>query len=77
VRWFRRAAQPEASPDGGLLPVGTDADTDTEDEIDFVCSTCGRTDLPRAGAWEPPICIECDAEVNFAAIEEVEITEDW
>jgi hypothetical protein len=43
----------------------------------FVCSTCGRTDLPEAGGWDPPICLECDAEIKFAAIEEVEITEDW
>ena len=33
----------------------------------FVCSTCGRTDLPPAGDWDPPICQECDAAINFDA----------
>ena len=33
----------------------------------FVCSTCGRTDLPPAGDWDPPICLECDAAINFDA----------
>jgi hypothetical protein len=33
----------------------------------FVCSSCGRTDLPPAGDWDPPICQECDAAINFDA----------
>jgi hypothetical protein len=33
----------------------------------FVCSTCGRTDLPETGDWDPPICLECDAAINFDA----------
>jgi len=33
----------------------------------FVCTTCGRTDLPEAGDWDPPICLECDAAINFDA----------
>jgi hypothetical protein len=33
----------------------------------FACSTCGRTDLPQAGDWDPPICLECDAAINFDA----------
>jgi hypothetical protein len=36
----------------------------------FVCSTCGRTDLPEAGDWDPPICLECDAAINEDAIRE-------
>ncbi len=36
--------------------------------LGFVCSTCGRTDLPEAGDWDPPICQECDAAINFDAI---------
>ena len=36
----------------------------------FTCSTCGRTDLPPAGDWDPPICLECDAAINFDADEE-------
>jgi hypothetical protein len=33
----------------------------------FTCTTCGRTDLPEAGDWDPPICQECDAAINFDA----------
>ena len=32
--------------------------------LPFTCSTCGRTDLPEAGDWDPPICLECDAAIN-------------
>jgi hypothetical protein len=49
----------------------------------FVCSSCGRTDLPPAGDWDPPICQECDAAINFdadlafeASREEAEADED-
>jgi hypothetical protein len=31
----------------------------------FTCSTCGRSDLPEAGDWDPPVCEECDAALNF------------
>ena len=44
---------------------------------DFACSTCGRTDLPPAGDWDPPICLECDAAINFDAIAEAELVEGW
>jgi hypothetical protein len=63
-----------ASGEAGGAP---DADDLHADSVLFVCSTCGRTDLPEAGGWDPPICLECDAAINFDAIEEVEITEDW
>ena len=36
----------------------------------FVCSTCGRSDLPEVGDWDPPICLECDAAINFDAEQE-------
>ncbi|MEO8322961.1 MAG: hypothetical protein ABI571_02355 [Actinomycetota bacterium] len=36
----------------------------------FVCSTCGRTDLPETGGWDPRICLECDAAINFDALTE-------
>lgn len=36
----------------------------------FVCTTCGRADLPPAGDWDPPICEECDAAINFDALME-------
>ncbi len=38
-----------------------------EPDPPFRCSTCGRTDLPEAGDWHPPICQECDAAINFDA----------
>ena len=44
----------------------------TLDPDAFVCSSCGRTDLPETGDWNPPICLECDAAINFDAIEEQE-----
>jgi hypothetical protein len=31
----------------------------------FACTACGRTDLPEAGDWDPPVCEECDAAINF------------
>jgi hypothetical protein len=38
------------------------------DDAAFACSTCGRTDLPETGGWDPPICEECDAAINFDAL---------
>ena len=38
----------------------------------FTCTTCGRTDLPEVGDWDPPICQECDAAINFDSILEQE-----
>ena len=42
----------------------------------FVCSTCGRTDLPETGGWDPPICEECDAAINEDAMLEAEDLDD-
>ena len=50
-------------------------DTDELDDDPFACSTCGRTDLPPAGDWDPPICLECDAAINFDTLEGVEDTD--
>ena len=36
----------------------------------FICSTCSRTDLPETGGWDPPICQECDAAINFDTLAE-------
>lgn len=48
----------------GPRETGSD---DESDENVFVCSTCGRSDLPETGGWDPPICLECDAQLNFDA----------
>ena len=48
------------------------ADDEEVDLAVFACSMCGRSDLPEAGDWDPPICLECDAAINFDAIEEPE-----
>jgi hypothetical protein len=58
-----------AHPSNGLRtadPVPTRAA-----EPAFLCASCGRTDLPEAGGWDPPICLECDAAINFD-VEEAE-----
>ncbi len=58
--WRRRRDQPETtSVDAVIGPASL---------LPFACSTCGRTDLPEAGDWDPPICEECDAAINFDAI---------
>lgn len=83
VRWLRRAPRPEASPIGDPRPAATgaddavaDVDLDGADDDAFVCSSCGRSDLPPAGDWDPPICQECDAALNFDAILESEYYDD-
>lgn len=43
-------------------------DADTSEPI--VCSSCGGTNLPETGGWDPPICQECDVARNFDADEE-------
>lgn len=86
MSWLRRllgSSSPPATPRAldaldAAGPVALELDAGTAlDAGVFVCSTCARTDLPEAGGWDPPICLECDAAINFDAIEEVEITEDW
>ena len=42
----------------------------------FVCTTCGRADLPPAGDWDPPICEECDAAINFDTLMEADAFDD-
>jgi hypothetical protein len=46
-------------------PLETDDGPAAGEDPVFACATCGRTDLPEAGDWTPPICAECYAEINF------------
>jgi hypothetical protein len=48
-------------------PAAPERGAPGEDPEPFRCTTCGRTDLPEAGDWDPPICLECDAAINFDA----------
>ena len=71
--WRRRGVTPGTPadrPHAALEPA---------DELPvFVCSACGRTDLPPAGDWDPPICLECDAAINEDALrEEDDRLEPW
>lgn len=86
MSWLRRLigsssrpatpGEADALAAAGADPFEPDAGPALDDDV-FVCSTCGRIDLPEAGGWDSPICLECDAAINFEAIEEVEITQDW
>jgi len=73
MRWpFSRSTtfeEPRAWPPLMAHPVGEAQEAvlggTPSEEAAFRCSTCGRTDLPPAGDWDPPICLECDAAINF------------
>jgi hypothetical protein len=77
MRWpFRRPQEPAARPPHAwpVAPAVTTAVPGADDDdvgallaAVFVCTTCGRDDLPPAGDWDPPICQECDAAINFDA----------
>ena len=54
-----------------MKPIAIDSDVDV-----FVCADCGRTDLPPAGDRDPPICLECDAAINFDALVESDSFDD-
>jgi len=71
ARLFGAGASPAPSH---AAPVDAFGPADgVEEAALFTCSTCGRTDLPEAGDWDPPICEECDAAINFdAELEELE-----
>lgn len=59
--WLRRATEtPRAAPGRATGSQPGDAEAPPV----FVCSTCGRADLPETGDWDPPICQECDAAIN-------------
>lgn len=76
MNWpFRRREAPSSSRIPHAYPMAPDPESDDPGAIStlsvlaaFACSTCGRTDLPTAGDWDPPVCEECDAAINFDAL---------
>ena len=69
--WRRREASPADASPSGTLPSPIEP-------APFACSACGRTDLPPAGDWDPPMCLECDAAINEDALREAdEWLEPW
>jgi len=74
MHWLFRRRDPTPEPRlPHARPLENGDDLATATFLAFACSTCGRTDLPEAGDWDPPICQECDAAINFdALIEEMD-----
>lgn len=75
VSWLRRISAALTAPI--VQPARLPDDLDGMDDLfayggseAAACSSCGRTDLPMVGDWDPPICQECDAAINFDAIME-------
>jgi len=76
MNWLLRHRDPQPAPrPPHARPMAADLAADDAD-IDaliglevFACTTCGRTDLSEAGDWDPPICEECDAAINFDHIQ--------
>jgi hypothetical protein len=85
MRWpFRRPQEPAARLPHAF-PVAppphprhgvSDDDAAALMVMGFCCTTCGRTDLPPAGDWDPPICLECDAAINFDEEREATVNHD-
>ena len=63
ARPMRLASADDPGDADALAAIAPTADT-------FTCTTCGRSDLPEAGDWDPPICLECDAAINFDALQQ-------
>jgi hypothetical protein len=74
MSWLFRRRDPNPEPHlPHARPMTSSADDDRDALLAlavFACSTCGRTDLPETGDWKPPICEECDAALNFDALQE-------
>jgi hypothetical protein len=73
MSWFKRRPNP---PPATRAPHAYPRPDDNPAALAFVCSTCGRSDLPETGDWDPPICQECDAAINGDAILEEVAHED-
>jgi hypothetical protein len=65
MNWFKRQPGPAAKVRD---PHARPLKAATRTSVAFACTTCGRTDLPEAGDWDPPICQECDAAINEDAM---------
>jgi hypothetical protein len=66
MNWLLRLRDPQPAPrPPHARPMAIDMGVAPDV---FACSTCGRTDLPETGGWDPPICEECDAAINFDAL---------
>jgi hypothetical protein len=70
MNWLFRRRDPAPEPRRPHARPAIDLEVDDDWLPVFTCSTCGRTDLPEAGEWDPPICEECDAAINFDALTE-------
>ena len=68
MHWPFRRRDPDPEPRRPHARPLVASDDNDGAFLGFVCSACGRTDLPEAGDWDPPICQECDAAINFDAI---------
>jgi hypothetical protein len=66
-----KAGRPEAdaAANAGEAAVPTDSIALAGVAPYPACSQCGRTDLPLVGGWDPPICLECDAQINEDAMQ--------
>jgi hypothetical protein len=74
TRWFRtvKAQQDDRPTIRTFEPAPV-----KEVVFPFACSTCGRTDLPETGDWDPPICQECDAAINEDELREEYADDPW
>ena len=71
MNWLRRLAIAVSSTQHARPSNREEASSEASPRPEGpACSTCGRTDLPMVGDWDPPICQECDAAINFYALQE-------
>jgi len=72
MQWpFKRSLPPPRTRLPHARPMAVlNRDENLDPAVYFTCTTCGRSDLGPAGDWDPPICEECDAAINFDAITE-------
>jgi hypothetical protein len=70
MNWpFRRRETQPAPRLPHARPITDSAIAATTEPGDFACASCGRTDLEPAGDWDPPLCADCDAALDFETVE--------